>query len=571
MGMLLSASFLLVPLRTSYALETIPAFDAHVTVHANATIEVEERITYDFGDDARDRHGIFRTIPYSYQAGSETYTADVVSVVVTDGSGEPIPFSESRGNGMLTIKIGDPESEVRGFQNYVISYVVEGPFLYFDEYDELYWNVVGAWPKNGIERATVLVDLPVGVQVLKAACYQGPAGSGAACTSDEKLVSEERAGYRAEATFLAPGEGFAISASFPKGAIIETRNPWDAPPASPWKYTPLFLPLLVGLGMLRLWYVRGRDPSGARTIVTQFEPPQDVPPLVAGTLYNERAEPREVSAEILRLAVAGYVRIHRIEEKTLGIFTTTDYLIERLQPEKVPEEPIGALVLEKLFDETYLETKELAGGAVRGALLSNMAHKFTTAHQEIQNRAYEEVVVRGYFPAEPQKVRLRWALVGVGVSVLGFFLLPEVLGIALILSGVVVVLFGFFMPVKTREGVAVLEHLEGFKRYLTVAEKDRLAFHSAPERSPELFDRYLPYAVMFGVEAQWAEQFQDIYGAEPSWYRGGAGHPFAATAFASDLSSFTQTVSTAAMPQASGSGGGGHVGGGFGGGGGGSW
>jgi uncharacterized membrane protein len=127
------------------------------------------------------------------------------------------------------------------------------------------------------------------------------------------------------------------------------------------------------------------------------------------------------------------------------------------------------------------------------------------------------------------------------------------------------------MPAKTGQGVLVHEKIEGFRRYLSVAEKDRLEFHNAPEKTPELFDRFLPYAIALGVEDKWAEQFKDLELPERDWYTGSPGTAFTAAALVSDLSSFTGDVSAAAAPKSSGSSGGGFSGGGFGGGGGGSW
>lgn len=554
---------------TAYAAETIPSFDARISVNQNGTIEVEERIVYDFG--TAKQHGIFRTIPYSYQAGSETYTASVSSVIVSDGAGNPLPFNESRGNGELTIKIGDPNKTVTGMQTYTLSYVVSGPFLYFDDFDELYWNVTGVWSKNTIEKASVLVDLPVGASVLTASCYQGAPGSPSACSHDQKLVSAERAGYQAEAITLAPGEGFTIAVSFPKGTIAQVEDLWNTSPLSPFRYAPFVIPLIVLAGMLRLWYVKGRDPLGSGTIITQFEPPKGVPPAIAGTLYNEQVEQREISAEIVRLATEGYLKIHRLDEKVLLIIPKTDYLLERAQPEKNPGDAIAALLLDTLFQGDFMGTKEINGRSVHGVLLSKMQHKFVKENKVIQERLYDEVVARGYFPASPQRTRVVWSGIGIAVVVGGFFFLPSVLGVAILTSGIIIAIVGWFMPVKTREGVRVREYLEGFKHYLEVAEKDRIAFHNAPHKTPALFDAFLPYAIMFGVEKEWATQFEGIYTQEPTWYSGSTAQAFAASALVSDLNTFSSTVAAASAPQSSGASGGGSVGGGFGGGGGGSW
>jgi hypothetical protein len=191
-GTVYTASFLV---SGSFALaqfnpdEAIDSFDARVTVSEDGTIEVVERIVYDFGE--QERHGIFRVIPYSYQAGTETYTAAISGVLVTDGLGAPLPFNESRDSGELTLKIGDPNRKISGKNTYVINYYVDGPFLFFEDKDELYWNVTGSWP-TGIARATVLVDLPKGAPVLSASCYAGKAGARDRCASDQRLQNSRR-------------------------------------------------------------------------------------------------------------------------------------------------------------------------------------------------------------------------------------------------------------------------------------------------------------------------------------------------------------------------------------------
>ena len=126
------------------------------------------------------------------------------------------------------------------------------------------------------------------------------------------------------------------------------------------------------------------------------------------------------------------------------------------------------------------------------------------------------------------------------------------------------------MPVKTREGVLLREYVEGFKQYLSVAEKDRLAFNNAPERTPELFDTYLPYAMALGVEMEWAKQFEGIYLNEPSWHSGPT-TSYTGASLAQEMHTFSLYFTSASMPTSGGASGGGSAGGGFGGGSGGSW
>lgn len=554
--------------------EAIPSFDARITVRSDAVIEVAEQIVYDFGTD--ERHGIFRTIPYTYQAGETLYEAEVRNVFVFDENNAPIPFSEYREGGELNIRIGDPDRVVTGEQTYVITYQVRGPFLYFDEQDELYWNVTGAW-KNGIASSSVLVDLPEGAPVLTAACYKGGHGASDECDQSERLVRDDRAGYYAAANNLGPNEGMSVAVAFPKGVVdvVERAAQPRGQGLRAYEFAPLGMPFLVLGGLVYLWYTRGRDPKGRSTIVPEYTAPEGVSPALAGIVYNERIELREISAEILALAVGGYLTIHRIERTKL-IFTETDYLLVR-RGEEVPEDPAAALLLGRLCSTEYEGTEEINGTEVQGTLVSKMREKFNDDRDDVVAVLYDEVLRRGYFLERPDRVRKWYAGVGVaiaGLTAIGFIFEPRgawlMLVFAGIASGLLVAAWGFLMPAKTRTGVRLKEHLEGFKRYLSVAEADRLAFHNAPERTPEEFDRNLPYAISFGVEKEWAKQFEGIYDTEPTWYHG-AGETFSAHTLATSVGAFATDVAAASAPTSSGASGGGSVGGGFGGGGGGSW
>jgi uncharacterized membrane protein len=148
------------------------------------------------------------------------------------------------------------------------------------------------------------------------------------------------------------------------------------------------------------------------------------------------------------------------------------------------------------------------------------------------------------------------------------------------------VTFYDLLKAPTRLGRKVMDRLEGFELYLSVAEKDRMNFHNPPERTPALFERFLPYALALGVEQAWSEQFADVLAAagqapggagtgyRPRWYSGSGFSERGVSGFASSLGgSFSGAIasSSTAPGSSSGSGGGGSSGGGGGGGGGSGW
>jgi len=150
--------------------------------------------------------------------------------------------------------------------------------------------------------------------------------------------------------------------------------------------------------------------------------------------------------------------------------------------------------------------------------------------------------------------------------------------VSIVVSCIIIALFGMQMSKKTKLGAETKDYILGFKLFLSVTEKDRLDFHNAPEKNPEQFMEFLPYAIALGVENKWAKQFENIYITQPSWYQGNMAGAFVASSFVSHMTDFSKSVNTgmayvskSAASGGFGGGGGGFSGGGFGGGGGGSW
>lgn len=575
----LLVAFWLLPLFASA--EQILLFVSLVRVNPEGQLLVTETIQYDFGEG--ERHGIFRTIPYLYESARGKVKADITDIAVVRADGVAVPWELSRASGYVTIKIGDPNATVTGVQAYRISYQVDDAILFLDDRDELYWNATGNEWAVPIRDARSMVTFGIpGATIEQAACYQGEYGSQRECEASR--FTEDMRSFEAGQRGLKANQGLSVAVAVPKGVIPE---PTVVSRLLEWLLVNwiVLLPLSVVCGMAYLWHTRGRDPRGRGTIVRQYDPPEDLSPLAVGLLYDERAHKKDVTALIVDLAVKGYLKIHQFE-RSLLIFSTTDYLLERLQTEDDELDAIERKVLARLFTVGKVTTETIHGKEVKGVVLSSLAHKLTTLYNDVADDINEELTKAGYFVANPMKVRQRYMGAGGAggflmiwlVALLGLsysFIVYAMIGLA----ALSVVVFGYFMPQRTKKGVALREHILGFKEYLGQAEKERLAFHNDPERTPERFDTLLPFAMVLGVEKAWAKQFEDAYqgGAEmgPRWFDGG-GARFQPAVFATNLSAFSGAMSTAATPKSSSggggaSGGGGFSGGGFGGGGGGSW
>jgi len=329
----------------------------------------------------------------------------------------------------------------------------------------------------------------------------------------------------------------------------------------------LILPFLVLTVMFVWWKKKGKDPQGQGTIIAQFDAPDNLTPAEVGTIIDEKADKKDVTAEVIELAIQGYLKIKRTEKKKF-IGKETDYELIKLKDADDKLKSYQKKLLNSLFKYGKQKT-----------FLSDLNESFYKDFQEIQKQIYKDLVDEGYFPQSPLKVRglyLAWGFLFIIFSAVAFSAIGSLWGISFLLSGIIIIVFSFFMPVKTIKGVKARDHILGLKEYLKVAEKDRIKFHNAPEKNPQLFEKLLPYAMVLGVEKEWAKQFEDIYRENSGWYEDNVGGNFSSVLLINSLNFFSTRAGTAfsSRPGSAAGGGSGFSGGGgggFGGGGGGSW
>lgn len=571
--LIMAAGLILAPF-FAWAAEKIGAFEVDISINRDSSISVSEKITYDFGEN--QKHGIFRNIPVAYKARGGNYNLKISDISVSNESGHPAYGFSSRKSGRNEeIKIGDPDILVGGVKTYVINYKITGAFNYFDDHDEFYWNVTGNEWNVPIDSAAAKVVLPdyISKEKLTRACYDGGYGSGEICA--EIAVHDAGDGLVNAVSFadykLGLGEGLTIVLGFPKGFVAEPtflgtlfRVGSDNP--------VLLLPFAVFAVLFYLWFTLGRDPSGSKVIVPQYEAPDGLTPAEVGTLVDSFAQNRDVSAEIIDLAVRGYLKINKTEKQNLIGLASGDYLLEKLKDDKdIPN----------AFDRRLM--KAVFQGKDR-TLISGLEKKSADDLKKVKDDIYTALVGKGYFVQDPQKVRRGFFIAGGVMSFIAFFfgnMFSSVYSFfSFSVSAALIFVFGFIMPERTRKGVLAQEAILGLKRYIVAAEKDRINFHNAPEKNPATFEKLLPYAMVFGAEKEWAKQFEGMYKEPPSWYGVGSFQgAFSPIVFVGDMRSFSSSagsvLSAAAAGKSGFSGGGGFgggfSGGGFGGGGGGSW
>jgi uncharacterized membrane protein YgcG len=610
--------------------ERITSFASDVAIQRDSSLEVTETIDVHSEGD-RIRHGIYRDFPtlYTRSDGSRMRVGFTFEGAELDGHSEPASV-DSLLNG-VRMKIGSADSEIDpGDHRFVIRYRTTRQIGRFHDYDELYWNATGNGWAFPIDVAQARIHLPSPVSFIQHSAYTGAEGSRA---SNAGVVSEAPGDivFRTT-TSLAPYQGLTVAVGFPKGIVAKpdegTRVGWWLADYGP--------PIVGALGLLGLlafylyaWHRVGRDPR-AGTIVPLFDPPDDLSPAGMRYIVKENADNRGFAAALVDMGVRGHVKI---SEQDGGLLSPDSRTIERLPcATPLPQEEEAALSelastgeivamkqanhekfssaaneLEEVLKSKYdgkLFKRNLSWAAVGLALF--LAALWLAAACVALASGFADPVTFGVAIGAAVAAVLflllqrtsgtagKWlfglvgALFAFGAASLGLPLFFQALGsgwwFPLLLPALAlpIVLSAFWwMAAPTIEGRRILDHIAGFKQYLSIAERERLDRMTPPKDTPELFEKYLPYAIALGVENRWADRFAPILAAAAAqgqqgfvWYSGSNSPWTDAQGFTDSVgSSLASSVSSAstAPGSSSGSGGGGFSGGGGGGGGGGGW
>ena len=608
--------------------ERVLSFAADYNLAPDGSMGVTETLVWQFGPG--EHHGIKRNITVRQGVSSppgkyRLYAMSDVVVSSPTGANSEVYVSELGADEV--IRIGSPTQPFQGEQQqtYVLKYRLAHVANGFPDHAELFWNVTGGRFEIPVDSVKVSVHGPAAVT--DALCFKGADRSAAPCEASAGQVATY------SATGLGPREQVTIVASFPVSAVTNTApdlrdgdtgfsgaDPGSSMSPSVAKALSLFgygggllFPGLAAALMGTLFWKRGRDEQYAGLtpgltpvegspgpvthgqkgpVAVQFAPPKGIRPGLVGTIIDEEANTIDVSATVVDLAVRGFLTIEEVESG--GLFKRADWELTQLV---VPSQAEPLLP----YEETLLAGIFASSNPVR---LSDLKNKFHTTLTTAQSQMYAEVTRMGWFRRSPEKVRRGWTALGLVVMAAGLasgwflglqsaqtdqvggvsFGIPSgiVLALGLLVAGGIIYLLGNRMAAKTAVGSAVLAQSLGFKQYLVTAEARQIRF----EEAQDIFSRYLPYAIVFGVADRWAGTFSEVAEAAtaagqsigmPGWYifagSGGFGN---FGGIASGMDSFSTMASgtftsTPGSSGGSGLGGGGFSGGGGGGGGGSSW
>ena len=576
------ALLLLATATATAAEERILSWRSDIAVLPDSTLEVTETLLVRAEGD-QIRRGILRDFPTTYvdRRGMRVVTGFDVIEVMRDGRPEP-HRTERLANG-IRVRIGEPEVYLApGEYTYAIRYRTDRQLGFFPDHDELYWNVTGNGWDFPIDSAAAVVRLPgnVPADAIRVEAYTGPQGAQGLdwqASTDAGMASFQTT------RGLGPREGFTIVASWPKGVVsapgtgervrYALRDAWPA--------------LLAAMGLLllvayyiRAWVAVGRDPPG-RIVVPRYDAPQGQSPASMRYLRRMAYDDRCFAAAVLSLAVQGGLTIEQEKSGLLGRKRTYTLHSSRPASGGAAFSEDEARLHGQLFASSTsveLDTKnQVLLNAVKLGHMKQLRKQFTPSLFRINGGWHGGGVVltlligggliwlanrAGFAPTWWFATKPGWIAIGAGVAAL--------------LTNLT---FGRLLKAPTIAGRAVMDHIEGFRLYLDVAEGDELKLIDEPPLTTELFERYLPAALALEVEQHWAERFSEVFATQaathsPNWYRGDSWSTRDVARFSSGLgSSFSSAIASAstAPGSSSGGGGGGSSGGGGGGGGGGGW
>ncbi|WP_082477077.1 DUF2207 domain-containing protein [Rhizobium sp. Leaf371] len=546
--------------------ERILSYDAQIEVARDGTLTVTETIRA-IADGNLIKRGIYRDFPLTYATDDGRTHRVGFNLVSVERDGQSEPSRTENIDGGIRIYTGDKDVFLEpGVHTFALTYTTDRQIRYFEDHDELFWNVTGTGWAFPIDEASATVLLPGGARPQALNVFTGAYGS------KEKNARGSPAGNGA--TFrttqpLGPNEGLTIVMRLKKGVIAP---PSEAQLRAAW-WQENMAAILAGVGLLVvavyygwIWRRAGRDPDGG-VVVPRWDPPENASPALVNYIDNRGFADggwTAISAAALNLAVTGRVVLEDLKS-ALVIAATGKTPTGKAATDTLPtgeaalmravEAAGGRLVI----DRENGPAVQKAGDAFRKAMESEHRGKYYKANigAIIAGIALSIVFILAilvlgtlddagaaivivpviiavfvaiFIAVFGRSIRRKSSFAGriagivvltvigfVGVTVFGGLVasiafdavethqLPLLAGI----GGIVLVnlVFLFLMGAPTPVGARLSAHIAGLRQYLTLAEQERMNMAGAPTMSPKHYETLLPYAVALGVEKPWSKTF----------------------------------------------------------------
>ena len=560
---------------------TFESFEAEYYLSADdegrAQMRVTETLIANFPDYDQNK-GIVREIPHSYQGKPVSF--ELISLE-RNGDKEPV-YDKTRSGDFIELSTGTDEY-IHGTQEYTITYELRDVIADFDAHQELFWDVNGTgWRQPfGAVSATVYLDDSIAENFTgNATCYQGRSGSQEPCDYE---VHDDQAVFTATRSF-AIGENLSLVMEFEP----DTFTPYEEGIGGTFRWLLAALSVLLSVaGIISIIRLKlgARDHPGRGLVVRQYIPPKNTSVLLAGMVDRRpKIVKKAFTAQIMELAVNKKIKIIDTGNRTFPLFGKRVYELEIIDTNDIS--PEGKAVLRALFGSSYK--------VGRRHKVNDSSSKTALAIQNLQKSVKKKVITKGYRKKTTGKYTPA-LLAGAGVgSAIALLMWLDHAGIGVDFSGdlrtlalpiaavsglINMIILSRNLDPLTEKGRELYDYVRGMKEYISLAETERLQFAQSPDgaqRKPintndteevvKLYERLLPYAVLFSEEKDWFKElgkYYELQNEAPTWYAGyGAFNASSFSGAMSQVSSAATSTSSSGFSGGSGSGGGGGGGGG---------
>lgn len=564
--------------------EYIQSYHSVIDVSATGQLTVTETIKAN-SEGVNIKRGIFRDFPLYAENAQGRRTKVDFEVVSVERDGAPEDWHTESISGGVRIYTGSTERLLQpGEHTYQITYTTDRQIRYFDDYDELYWNVTGNGWQFRIAEISATVVLPQDVKSSETAVFTGSAGQ---TGRDTQVLTEGNEVFFSGTKQFSAGEGMTIAVKLPKGAI----NPPSGAQENQWylRDNAGYLLAYAGLVIVALYYLRawlsvGRDPSRG-VVVPRWDAPDGISPALVNYIDNKGfsgAGWTALSASALDLAVKGFVVLDDL--KSSIVIRRTDKPADSNLPtgQKTLLQSIGGSGSELRIDKANGKKVETVGSQFRQAIEKEHRGKYYHSNAgytlfgvflsiaflgavlvfgDLEEDVIAAAIISAFFAvffsiaatiigknfrsSTSLSKRIGGIVVGAFFAFTAISMFASIMSdmwfdlshsaqfpIILALGGIVLLngLFIFLMGAPTPLGRKLMDGIEGLRIYLTLAEKDRMNMAGAPQMSPSHFEKLLPYAVALGVEKPWSRAFETWLASAaagaaagayaPAWYGG---------------------------------------------------
>ena len=591
------------------AQESILSFHSEIEVLRNGQLQVTETIEIN-AEGNKIRRGIYRDLPTSYphpeygRYGFKSKTPINISSLQRDRQNEGYHV-QNLDNGVRVYFGRESHLLKKGKHRYVFRYLADRQIFEQDEYAQLYWNVTGNGWSFPILKASAEVKLPGSTHVYAQEVWtgrQGESKSNARFSGDTYLRATQA---------LSPYEGMTLRIKFDAKDLILNKQSELRTLINDNKslFSGFILLALMLIFFLVTWFFKGRDPEKG-IIVARYRPIEDLSAAAHRAAYFNRTDDTSFAVGVLSAAIKGWLVISKSGKR--GFKLTSEGQGRELSPSE-------SLLVKGLFTSrksvvlgsTYNANVAALRKSYQNFLKKEFAKKshhndsiylaiggligivglWTVLYPRFEQLAkfFPIIVISGVSLVFLNRAIKKYTNHSVAYSVAAYGVLLACFlwfkgfsfaGIPILWFSVVFGAFTYLMPAPKKSARKMLDKIEGFRLYLVKAEHDSLKRLDLPEKTPQLYEELLPFAVALELETQWSDQFTEVLAAakmDPktthhAWYSGGDYSSMSsfAPAVASGLATSVVAASTPPSSSSSG-GGGGSSGGGGGGGGGGGW